>query len=80
MSAVTARPSEGNISIQFTGSTAVSLVGNQTHSGNYQWCAVRGDEGDARLTLAFDLTGQESATLHVWTWYDLEREYDYAYV
>lgn len=70
---------EGNLSIEFTGSTAVPLVGNRTHSGDYQWCAVRGDEGDATLTRAFDLTGQEEASLQVWMWYDLEVDYDYAY-
>jgi hypothetical protein len=71
---------EGNLQIEFTGSTLVPLVGNEAHSGEYQWWALRGDEGDATLTRAFDLTGLEEATLQAWMWYDLELDYDYAYV
>ena len=66
--------------IQFTGSQTVSLIGNQAHSGDYQWWSVRGDEGDTTLTRAFDLRDLEQATLQVWMWYDLETDYDYAYV
>jgi len=71
---------EGDLLVEFEGSSLVSLVGNETHSGSYQWWAVRGDEGDATLTRAFDLSGLEEATLQAWTWYDLEVDYDYAYV
>jgi hypothetical protein len=69
-----------DVTVEFTGSTAVSLVGNDTLSGNYQWWSNRGDEGDATLTRAFDLSGLEKATLQAWMWYDLELDYDYAYV
>jgi hypothetical protein len=55
-------------------------MGNRTYSGDYQWCAVRGDEGDATLTRSFDLTGLQEASLSAWLWYDLEVDYDYAYV
>jgi immune inhibitor A len=71
---------EGDLQVRFHGSTLVSLLGNEVHSGAYQWWAVRGDEGDATLTRAFDLSGLSKATLQVWTWYDLEEDYDYAYV
>ncbi|MEJ2208305.1 MAG: immune inhibitor A [Anaerolineae bacterium] len=71
---------DGDLEIEFIGSTAVSLVGNRTHDGDYQWCAVRGDEGDATLTRALDLTGMAEASLSAWLWYDLEADYDYAYV
>lgn len=70
----------GRLTIEFTGSTLASLVGNQAHSGQYQWWSNRSDESDARLTRAFDLTGLEQATLQAWMWYDLEVDYDYAYV
>ena len=70
---------EGDLRIEFTGSTVVPLVGNETHSGIYQWCSIRGDEGDATLTRSFDLGELERATLEVWMWYDLETDYDYAY-
>ena len=71
---------EGDLQVRFSGSTLVPLVGNEVHSGAYQWWAVRGDEGDATLTRAFDLGGLSRATLEVWMWYDLEEDYDYAYV
>jgi hypothetical protein len=70
----------GDVTVEFTGSLIVSLVGNETHSGDYQWWSNRGDESDATLTRAFDLTGLEQATLEAWMWYDLETDYDYAYV
>jgi hypothetical protein len=71
---------DGTLSIEFEGSQVVPLVGNEPHSGEYQWCAIRGDEGDARLTRALDLSQLEKATLRTWMWYDLEADYDYAYV
>ncbi len=69
-----------NLTVEFTGSLVVPLVGNETHSGNYQWWSNRGDEADVTLTRAFDLSGLDQATLQAWTWYDLEVDYDYAYV
>ncbi len=71
---------EGNLELEFKGDSVVPLLGNQAHSGDYQWWAKRGDEGDATLTRTFDLTGLEQATLQVWMWYALEADYDYAYV
>ena len=32
------------------------------------------------LTRAFDLTGLSQATLEVWLWYDIEEDWDYAYI
>jgi hypothetical protein len=66
--------------IEFAGSQAVSLVGNDAHSGDHQWWSIRGDEGDATLTRQFDLSDLQAATLEAWMWYDLEVDYDYAYV
>jgi immune inhibitor A len=71
---------EGDLTVEFTGSLVVPLVGNEAHSGEFQWWSNRGDEGDVTLTRAFDLTDLEEATLQAWMWYDLETDYDYAYV
>jgi hypothetical protein len=71
---------EGDTVVHFTGSTTAKLVDNEAHSGSYQWWSNRGDESDTTLTRAFDLTGLEQATLQVWLWYDIEENYDYAYV
>jgi len=69
-----------DLTIEFSGNQVVPLVGNEAHSGQYQWWSFRGDDSDATLTRAFDLRGLESATLEAWMWYDLELDYDYAYV
>ncbi len=71
---------EGTLEVEFRGNSVVPLVGNTTHSGDYQWWSKRGDEGDTTLTRAFDLSSLEEATLEVWMWYALEADYDYAYV
>ena len=71
---------EGDVVVHFTGSTVARLVDNEAHSGSYQWWSNRGDESDTTLTRAFDLTGLEQATLQAWLWYDIEEDYDYAYV
>ncbi|HSR35098.1 MAG TPA: hypothetical protein VLY63_31400, partial [Anaerolineae bacterium] len=68
------------LSITFSGSQVASLVGTGPHSGEYMWWSNRGDEGDATLTRAFDLSDLGEATLQAWMWYDLESDYDYAYV
>ena len=36
--------------------------------------------GHLRLQREFDLSGVKNATLKYWTWYDLEKDWDYAYV
>ena len=72
--------SGGDVVVHFTGSTVTRLVDNEAHSGSYQWWSNRGDESDTTLTRAFDLTGLEQATLQAWLWYDIEEDYDYAYV
>jgi immune inhibitor A len=70
---------QGDVTVEFTGSLVVGLVGNDTHLGRYQWWSNRGDEADTTLTRAFDLSGLDQATLQAWMWYDLETDYDYAY-
>ena len=64
----------------FTGSTQVGLMGTQAHSGKYLWWSNRGDDSDMTLTREFDLTGVQKATLEYWCWYDIEEDWDYAYV
>lgn len=64
----------------FTGSTQVGLVDTTAHSGSYVWWSNRGDESDMTLTRAFDLSSVSEATLEFWTWYDIEEDWDYAYV
>ena len=71
---------EGDAVFSFDGDEAVKAIPNEPHSGLGQWWSGRGDAIDSTLTGEFDLTGLESATLTFWTWYDIEEQWDYAYV
>ncbi len=64
----------------FAGSTQVGLMDTSAPSGKYLWWSNRGDDSDMTLTRAFDLTGVQKATLEYWCWYDIEEDWDYAYV
>ncbi len=44
------------------------------------WYANRGDMSDPHMDRSFDLTKVRHATLSFTTWYDIEKDYDYAYV
>ncbi len=68
------------LTFRFTGSTQVGLVDTNAHSGRYLWWSNRGDDSDMTLTRAFDLSGVSNATLEYWAWYDIEENWDYAYV
>ena len=69
----------GNLTLDFSGQTTAKLVDTNPH-GQYAWWGNRGDDADATLTRAFDLSAVSSATLTFSTWYDLEDGWDYAYV
>ena len=68
------------VTFNFTGSTSVKLIDTDAHSGEYLWWSNRSDDSDTMLTRAIDLSGTDKATLRFWTWYDLEEDWDYAYV
>lgn len=72
---------EGNkpVTIDFTGSTVVSLLPTDDADGAFWW-SNRADVSNSRLTRQVDLTGVASATLTYRAWYRLEKSYDYAYV
>jgi immune inhibitor A len=65
---------------RFTGSTQIGLVDASAYSGRYFWWSNRGDDSDVMLTREFDLSDVSEATLEFWTWYDIEEDWDYAYV
>jgi len=70
----------GDLQIAFAGDIEARLVPAEAHSGRYAWWSNRGDDSDATLTRAFDLRSVQEATLSVWMWYDIEQDWDYAYV
>jgi len=66
--------------LRFTGDRTVALVGANPHTGGFEWWSNRGDLVDSRLTRAVDLRSVKTATLRFWTWFDVEKNSDYAYV
>jgi immune inhibitor A len=71
----------GSHSLSFQGSTAAKILPADPHSGKYVFWSNLGDESDMTLTHSFDLTGVSAPIqLSYWTWYDLEKGYDYAYL
>lgn len=70
----------GDITISFAGDTTAALTTSQPRSGTGMWFVPAEDELDAQLTAEFDLTGLSRATLGFAAWYDLEEDYDFAYV
>jgi immune inhibitor A len=75
-------PFRGNkdITVNFTGSTKAKMIDAAPHSGQYFWWSNRGDSTDLSLTREFDLSSVSSATLKYWTWYSLEKDWDYGYL
>ena len=70
----------GPLTIDFDGADAVGLVGSRPEDGRYAWWSNRGDDGVQTLTREFDLAGLQSATLEFATWYEIELDWDYAFV
>jgi immune inhibitor A len=72
---------QGNFTLNFSGSTSVPLVPVQAYSGAYDFWSNIGDQSDMTLTRTFDLSGvNDPVTLSYQVWYDLEEDYDYAYL
>ena len=70
----------GPVQIKFAGDTVQTLTTAPPASGSQMWFAPPVDEMNAQLTASFDLTAVSSATLEYDIWYQLEKDYDYAYV
>jgi hypothetical protein len=71
----------GNYTLHFQGSTEVGVIPVDAHSGKYAFWSNRGDESDMTLTHVFDFTQVSGPlTLQYAAWYDLEKDYDYAYL
>jgi hypothetical protein len=71
---------QGPLTFQFDGSTEVGLTGTQPKDGRYAWWSNRGDDSVETLTRSFDLSKVQRATLQFAAWYELELNFDYAFV
>jgi hypothetical protein len=69
-----------DVQVDFAGATLAGLANMTPHSGKYVWWGETVDSSDTTLTHEFDLSTVKSATLAFWTWYDIEKDFDYAYV
>jgi immune inhibitor A len=70
----------GQHTVAFAGDSLATLIPAAPYSGEAMWYVPALDELDAQLTAPFDLTNLDQANLTFWTWYDLEDDYDFAYV
>jgi hypothetical protein len=70
----------GSVAISFAGDTLVSAGPGGAASGESMWFVPATDSIDANLSGHFDLRNLASATLDFEAWYDLEPDYDFAYV
>ena len=69
-----------NERITFTGPVRTKILPTDAHSGATLWWSDRIDDLDAKLTRSVDMTKATSNTLTFWSWYEIEKDYDYAYV
>lgn len=71
----------GNYSLHFEGATSTRLLPADPHSGSYALWSNKGDMSDMTLTHVFDLTDVSGpVSMDYWTWYDIEKDYDYVSV
>ena len=70
----------GPVTITFAGDTLVPITDPPSAVTQDMWFLPPIDETDATLTATFDLAGLSEAELTFDTWFDLETDYDYAYV
>jgi hypothetical protein len=66
--------------VHFDGARQTRLVPTDPHSGKAMWWSDRADGLDSRLTRTVDLRGATRPILSYWTWFEIEKDYDYAYV
>lgn len=72
---------EGDFTLSFTGSTVTNLLPADPYSGKYAFWSNKGDESDMTLTQEFDFTNVSAPIeLSFRMWYDIETDWDYAYV
>ena len=67
--------------VKLSGTPTAPVVPTTAHSAKAFWWSDRADLLDSTLTRSVDLRGARGAvTLRFWTWYEIEADFDYAYV
>ena len=67
-------------SVTFEGSGLARLAATDPYAGEFSWWSNRRNMMSSNLTRPVDLVDVESATLHFWTWHNIEDDFDYGYV
>ena len=71
----------GDHTLSFTGSTVAKILPTDAHSGKYVTWSNKADLSDMTLTREFDFSAVSGPLeLSYWTWYDIEKGYDYFYL
>ncbi|MBN2084408.1 MAG: immune inhibitor A [Anaerolineales bacterium] len=70
----------GTYTVYFAGLTKQKTLPVDPQDGKYYVWSNRGDKSDMTLTRAFDLPAGKKPTLEFDLWYDIEENWDYAYV
>ncbi|MGD9893022.1 MAG: hypothetical protein AB7R89_26150 [Dehalococcoidia bacterium] len=73
-------PDGRDLTLHFDGDDAVRPVAVSPVSGRGFWWSNRADSLDSTLTREIDLSAVQSATLRFKLWFNIESDYDYAYV
>ena len=68
------------LSVEVEGQAETRLAEMTPPAGRWTWWSNRGDQTDCSLTHAFDLRNVGQATLTYRLWYDIEEDWDYAFV
>jgi len=71
----------GDYTFHFEAPLQVGVIPVEPYSGSYLFYSNRGDESDMTLTRTFDFSAHSAPlTLAYWTWFDIEKDYDYVYL
>ena len=67
--------------IEIAGNEKINLMPVEPHSGETFFWSNYGDESDMKLSQSFDFSDVKgSISMNFWTWYDIEKDYDYLYL
>jgi len=67
--------------LEVTSASTIEILPEDPHSGDYYFWSNYGDESNMSLERTFDLTNVATPiTFNFWTWYDIEKDYDYLYL
>ena len=71
----------GAFQVEITSLSTINILPEDPHSGEYFFWSNYGDESNMSLTQSFDLTNASAPVIFdFWTWYDIEKDYDYLYL